>query len=427
MTLLASVGTAAAQDFTYSPLHSWVAPEAQWSASLQAASERLPVSAERGPQPQLAGLRPKSVELLEDALLRKHPKLLQDSPERARELILRRYRSAEGPLRGYMAEAMFMDRNTEWNYVDKPNATQHDVTRWIDGRSTPFNGQIKYHDDGKAASYARDMIDDYRAHRFFIPDDHVESTKAYIREHAERAQGRGNRAEAQRLWRDYSRVRPIGATSSEIRSATTEAARYVARERYAVYTSFGAASALALAPWLIDMSNGDLTANRLTYEAARTASLLGVWYGTERGLAGIRNGALRGTTKGTAIIGGALVLTELGWLVHEHGWRKAFYRPEFYQQAVGGVSATGLAFAAGLKATELSAGTGIWAPVIGGGAAIVAGTVGYVGGESLTREVIEFVNPEMLRRAERQMVGTARDDLARKIANTQGWDGSAYR
>jgi hypothetical protein len=319
-----------------------------------------------------------------------------------------------------MAEAMFMDRNTEWNYVDKPNATQHDVTRWVDGRSTPFNGQIKYHDNGNAATYARDMIDDYRAHRFFIPDDHVESTKAYIRERAELAQARGDSAEARRLWRDYARVRPIGATSSEIRSATTESARYVAREKYAVYTSFGAASALALAPWLVEMSNGDLTANRLTYEAARTASLLGVMYGTERGLAGIRNGALRGTTKGTAFIGGALVLTELGWLVHEQGWRKAFYRPEFYQQASAGVGATGLAMAAGLHATKLAPVTGPWTPVVVTGASLAGGAVGYVVGDQLAEGIIEIVKPEWLRANERRMIEAATTVIDDSILRTAG-------
>lgn len=107
-----------------------------------------------------------------------------------------------------MAEAIFIDRNPEWLYVKKPNAPQHDVYRTILGQSRVY-GQIKYHDDLDPSQYARDMIDDNRSKRFFIPDDHVEPTKAYL--------------ESKKRMKDYARVRPIGATSAEIRTATTQA------------------------------------------------------------------------------------------------------------------------------------------------------------------------------------------------------------
>jgi hypothetical protein len=159
--LIATTEVALGQSVAYEPLGTWVDPQtgalARWNARVLQASVRPGVSPTSDTRPQFAG-RPKSVELLENYFLQKHPKLLQSSPERARQLILRRYSNRPGPLRGYMAEAMFMDRNPEWNLVRGNNAPQHDVTRRIPGRRAPFNGQIKYHDSGTSALYARDMV-----------------------------------------------------------------------------------------------------------------------------------------------------------------------------------------------------------------------------------------------------------------------------
>lgn len=411
------------QTQTYRPLGSWIDPQTEasllWDRQVRAMSARSAPSLAPGARPQLAGLRPRSVELLEDSLLRKHPRLLKNSPERARLLLLRRYDNGVAQLRGYMAEAMFLDRNPEWGYVGKPNATQNDVYRWVEGRRTPFTGQIKYHDSGSPSTYAADMVKDYRAPRFFIPDDHVEATKAYLRGRAIRLEAGGDRAGAARAWRDYGRVRPIGATSAEIRAATTEAARGVMRERYAAYTSLGAALALSLGPTLIDMAKGDITANVAAYQAARSLSLIGVGIGTDQVLARVGQGALRGGFRGNVIVGAAITITQTIWLLHEHGWQRAFYQPEFYEEVVGGVSAVGLGMVGGAVATGLAVETGPWAPVIGFGAGVVTGTIGYLGGKSATRALIEVIAPEMLQRQERQRIESVKEAIDRSISACQ--------
>lgn len=415
-------GPALAEAVTYQPLGKWIEPH---TAALAAWAERSPVHADGtsggragDTRPALRGQRIRSVELLEDALLRKYPKLLENNPERARQLILRRYSRAEGPLRGYMAEAMFIDRNPDWHYVSKPNATQHDVYRWLEGQRPPYTGQIKYHDSGEPRLYARDMVADYRSPRFFIPNDHVEPVRKYLLAQMEGADS----AERSRLQRDYARLRPIGASSLEIRSATTEAAQRVARESYSSYVSIGPAFVLALGPVLMDLAAGDATANEVAYSATRSLSILGVGYGTDRVLAHLKGGALRGGMPGFVIVGTSLAIAETMWLLYDHGWQQAFYKPGFYVELVGSVSAIGLGLATGPVATSLAAGTGPLAPWIGLGAAVVAGSIGYVGGRGAVRVLQEIVGPDRMRAEEQRMFSDARvvlDSSAQALQNTR--------
>ena len=424
---LCIVSTAEGQTSTYRPLGSWTDPTAEayarWDGELQGRIARAnPVRAEA--RPQLAGLKPKSVELLEDGLLRKQKRGLRNDPRLARRAISDLYRRpiyGRSVLHGSMAEAIFLDRNQDWGYVAKPNAAQHDVYRWVNGRRTPFNGQVKYHDSGRSSLYARDMLSDHRAARFFIPDDHVEPTRAYLKSEALRLEAVGDKLGAARRWRDYGRVRPIGATSAEIRTATSEAARSVARERYATYTSLGATLAMSLGPTIYDWARGDLSANIAAYRVVRSLSLMGIGLGTDMALQQIGQGALRGTVRGNAIIGTAIAITETAWLLHEHGWGRAFYQPEFYEQAAGGVSALALGLAGGAYATGLAVETGPWAPVIGFGAGVLTGTVGYLGGETVARAMIEILSPEMLRREERHRLTSVQSSLDRQIAALQSF------
>ncbi len=290
---LCLVSTAEGQTITYRPLRSWIDPTAEayarWNGELQSRiAGANPVRAEA--RPQLAGLKPKSVELLEDGLLRKQKRGLRNDPRLARRAISNLYRKpiygrnsnlyrkpiyGRNVLHGSMAETIFVDRNQAWGYVGKPNAAQHDVYRWVNGRRTPFNGQVKYHDSGRSSLYARDMLSDRRADRFFIPDDHVVPTRTYLRSEALRLEAAGDKLGADRRWRDYGRVCPIGATSAEIRTATSEAARSVARERYATYTSLGATLAMSLGPAIYDWATGDLSANIAAYRVVRSLSLMG--------------------------------------------------------------------------------------------------------------------------------------------------------
>jgi hypothetical protein len=419
------VNTAVGQTTTYRPLGSWTDPASEaysrWEGDLQEKVARAkPVRAEA--RPQFAGLRPKSAELLEDGLLRKQKGKLRNDPRLARRAIsdlYRRPRYGRNVLNGTMAEAIFLDRNQEWGYVGRPNAPQHDVYRWVNGRRTPLNGQVKYHDSGDPSRYARDMVGDHRAHRFFIPDDHVEPTKAYLKAEALRLEATGDRLGAAQRWRDYGRVRPIGGTAAEIRAATGEAARSVTRERYATYTSLGATLVLAAGMPIYDWARGDLPANMAAYRTVRSLSLLGVSVGGDLALRHIGRGALRGTVRGNAIIGTALAITETAWLLHEHGWGRAFYQPEFYEQVGGSVSALALGLAGGTYATGLAVETGPWAPVIGAGVGLVTGTVGYLGGKTIARAMIEILSPEMLRREERHRIGSVKASLDRQIARLQ--------
>ena len=408
------------QTTTYKPFGTLVDPDVEsltrWNQRSQSLSERLrPVRPES--RPQLAGLRPKNVEILEYALLKKHPKLLGNNPTKARDLLLRRYQHNLAQLRGYMAEAVLVDRNLEWRYVAKPNASQHDVYRWLPGQNTPRNGQVKYHDSGRPADYARDMIRDHRAlsslfrttmskprRRTFDPKRSVSRQPAIWSE----PKGNGVITDA------YG----PSASSAEIRSATNEVARHIARERYATYTSLGASLVLSL-PTLYAWANGDLSANVVAYRTARSLSQMGMAYGTDLLLQRIGQGALRGTIWGNVFMGAAITITEVAWLLHEHGWQRAFYQPVFYEQAVGGISGLALGLAGGTFATGLAVETGPWAPLIGTVVGIGTGTIGYLGGRAATQLIIEILAPEMLRTRERQRFQVVKSSLDRSIARLQ--------
>jgi hypothetical protein len=390
-------------------------PKPLASPPVRDAASALPAST----RPQLSGQRDLHVELLEDALLRKHGSLLRGNRALARQLILRRYHHAEGPLRGYMAEAIFIDRNPGWHYVRKPNATQHDVYRWLDTQRPPYTGQIKYHDAGRPHMYASDMVVDHRSPRFFIPDDHVQSTKRFLLEQAQRADSAGNAEEVARLRRDYARVRPIGASSTEIRSATIGAAGAVARETRGVYASLGGAAALSLAPGLIDLATGKGTAEAVQAQAAQALPAFFVAYGTDKALSRYDGGVLRASARGSAIVATTMAIVHTASSIHRHGGRQAIYQPDFYFEAVGGASAVALAVAGGAVATTAAAGTGPAAPLVGAGAGLVLGTVGYLGGRAVTYELLERFAPDILHRAEQQRFDVARDVIDRRIFESQ--------
>jgi hypothetical protein len=354
--------------------------------------------------------------------LRKHPKLLKNSPVKARELLLRRYSNNPAQLRGIMAEAMFLDHNPEWGYVQKPNASQHDVYRWVLGRRTPMTGQIKYHANGNPVTYAADMVKDYRSERFFIPDDHVEPTRTYLQRQADKLSAAGDKQGAAQAYRNRNRVQPMGVQSSDIASSTNEAAKAYAREKYATYVSLGASLALALGPNMYDWASGDIAANQALYRTTRALSLLGVGVGTDLALMAVKEGALRGTIRGNVIVGTALTITEVTWLLYEHGWQRAFYQPQFYEQVVGGVSGIALGFAGGMAATVLTAEMGPWVAIPAGFVTgVVAGTVGYVGGRSGTYMVLDAVFPEMIQQQERQQLESVKSSISKGITALQSW------
>ncbi len=413
--IITTVGRA--QTTVYQPFGSWLDPEkaafSRWEATRQSQTAAQARAVASSARPQLAGLRPLEVELLEDAMLRKRPSAVTTT-SRARQHIIRMSKNPIGRnyLNGAMNEALFVERNPEWGYVKNPNAPQHDVYRWLPGRAAPEMGQVKFHADGNPSKYVADMRRDFRAHRIFIPDDHVEAAKAYLRADAERLTAAGDKINAKAMWRDYARVRGTGATSEEVLAARRTAEKFEIRQRYATYMSFGASLALAVGPTIWDWANGNLPANQAVYRTTRALSLLGVGVGTNLALVTIKDGALRGTLRGNLIVGTAIAITETAWLLHEHGWSHALTNPEFYESVAGSI--TGLAF--GLAA---SGATVVWMPgpgwVVGGAAIVtgaVAGTVGYLGGRSATHMLFEILAPEMLQQRQRDRIDEVNEMLA---------------
>ena len=317
-----------------------------------------------------------------------------------------------------MAEAVFLQQHPEWGYVQKPNASQHDVYRWVPGSRAPFTGQIKYHVSGDPKQYALDMVKDNRATKFIVPGDHVKDLKAYLEEKARRLAASGDILGANRAWRDYGRVYP-NETSTKIDTLTSGAAQTIAREKYAAYTSLGASMVLSLGPIVYDWARGDQSANQAAYRAAHALSLLGVSLGTDTLLQIVRQGALRGTVRGNVIVGTTITIIESVWLLHEHGWQRALSQPHFYEQLGGSVSALALGLAAGTYATGLATPTGPWALVIGTGVGILTSTVGYMGGKSITSMMVEVLAPEMLRQQEKQRLVVAKLALERRIDDLQ--------
>ena len=245
--------------------------------------------------------------------------------------------------------------------------------------------------------------------------------KQYWKLEAECLTARGDQSSAATAWRNYGRLHPLRATSTEIKAATTQAAREISHERYAVYTSLGATLALSLGPTAWDWLTGNTASNVAAYRATRAMSLVSVGIGTEILLQQGWKGAMRGTVRGNLIVGAVVTITEVVWLLNEHGGRRAFYQPQFYEQVAGGITAFGLGAAGFVGGTALAVETGPWAPVIGTGAGMLAGTVGYFGGRSATHLILQVLSPEMLRQQEQQKLAEVKERIALKLKAVQTW------
>ncbi len=375
-------------------------------------------------RPTPPGLRPRPLELLADALQRKRPIQLGGSPHKARQLILEIEEGSvyqtKAALRGYMAEALYIDRNSDTKYVSKPNATQHDAYRMVPGRQTPSGTQIKYHKSGDSATYARDMVKDWRADRFAVPNDHVAALQDHWRARAKQFEAAGQPDQAKQAKRHLGRVARIGATSAEIERGVAEAARTVARERASAYLPLAACGGLILGPTAWDWARGEIGANQALYRVARGAIVVGAGFGADVLLKRFKDGSLRGTLRGNGIIGSAVGLAEAVWLIHEHGGQAAFHRPEFYESLGGSVGAITIGTTTFIVVTQAAAPTGPWAPVIGGGASLVTGTLAHLAGRSTAHMFIAIFNPEMLRQQERQQLATARAQIDAMSPTTHG-------
>lgn len=409
---------------SYVPLMEWQAsgqlPVEAWKGDR--AQDALPRRINPAAQPKLAGQWPKDVELLQDALLRKHGKLLGGSPSKARQVILDKYASSSqsaARLRGIFAEAVYLERHPNEGYVAKPNASHNDVYSWVEGERLPQGGQIKTAKTFSGAGYVAKMKQDYLARRFIVPDDHVEPLRNYLLEQERKFQMTGDTKLAEQARRQFAKVKPLGATTVELEGRLQSVFRRVVAAKSSPYVSLGVAAGVGLAPILWNYGNGDITAGRAMYQATRITALMGTGFGTNAALANIKGGALRGTAKGNLITGAAIFAVEAGFLVYENGGTRAFQEARFWEELGGSASALTLGLAVGtpvaVYVTGLAVETGPFAPVIGGTSGVVAGSlsgmVGYVGGKSATRVLLDTVAPEIARKAEREAVAEIRAGL----------------
>lgn len=227
----------------------------------------------------------------------------------------------------------------------------------------------------------------------------------------------GEPAGSEKRSRDFQHFQHANDMSEKIARSAKQAAQTVIREESAAYVPFGAAIALSVGPTVIGWASGDVPANIAAYQTTRAVSLLGVGVGSEILLARLYAGAVRGATNSTLVSAAAVLVTETVWLVHEHGWQKAFHRVEFYEQLGGGVSATSVGIAGGTYATAIAFETGpIAAPLIGASVGIVAGTVAYFGGKSTTRSLLSVLAPQLIHEEERQRIAAAKEMISARIA-----------
>ena len=383
-------------------------------------------------RPQLSGSRPVEVELLEDALKRKQPRTIGNSTEKAYESIVRN--SLRDPvkrshIRGMLAEGRFLHENPDWGYVRNPTASQHDVYRWAPGRTTPYTAQIKTHSSGDVATYARDMRIDFRSNRFLVPDEHVSGLRDYWREEISRAESRGLSRDVVEARRQLHRVRGLGFTSANLDDDLSRASRYILRQQERTYISLGAGRGLVL-------DSGGKVAFRTSLMSmppdARTAGSGG----------GIRAERLRTMSfsevgaryarlawRGIAGLGIAWVILDTSRFLHSFGdVDTALRSPHFYTRIGGTIGGLAVGLPVGGKvATEVTAYTapivGWWSVVLGGGAGLITatltGVVGYIGGETATRFLIEFLKPELLRQGEAAAIDDATRTVASKIRQAQ--------
>lgn len=372
-------------------------------------------------RPQLSGLWSRDVELLEDSLLRKHGRLLQGSHSKARTLIVRSYpknTQSTARLRGFFAEAIYLDRYPNEHYVGKSNAAHNDVYRiekiGSNGiRTIPNGAQIKTKVTFSGPAYEADMRKDYLAKRFIIPDDHVQPFKNHLTEQEQIYRKKGDIKNADRTQRMIAKVLPLGASSKQLQSRLHSAYLTLARAENAHYVSLGAAAGLGLAPTLWKFTNGETTEGAALYQATRTLSLVNAGLYSDKILTNFKGGALRGTVKGNLITGAAMFATETIYLVYEHGGTKSFKQAAFWEEIGGSVSSLALSLTVGSTVTILVSPLATpWIGVPSGiAAATVSGMAGYIVGKSATRALLYEVSPEIALQSENDAIKETRKNV----------------
>lgn len=436
IVLLCSVFCGQNLEAAYLPLGAnQVSGFANWDALREAAA--TPTS--NGRRPVLPGVNGRNLELLQDGIARKwNRKVPNGSLPAARAEVAKITPFRLPAIRGYMAEAIFLDKNPEWGYVGKTNATQHDVwAKMPNGGRGLQTGQVKFHMSGDAAMYSRDMLKDYRSGSFFVPDDHVDQLKTHLKSEADRLRVAGDNAGADVRYRDMNRVKGLGATSTKVdndfRQAITES-RVV---RVAPYVFVGVAATLLAAPTAWDWYKGEIDGSEAAYQLGKGGSTVLSAITADQALKKWNGGLLRGTLRGNLITACVLLIVDTSWQAHEYGGvGTASQNPEFIINLGGNMSAAALGFAGGYVGMVCGAKAGgaigtFFGPQgvpiggsiggVGGGLVVgsAAGFAGYVGGEKGTRAAMETYFPEKIFVQERAYVDDVRRGIEDSIAKLQ--------
>ncbi|MDR3557426.1 MAG: hypothetical protein P4L55_21935 [Syntrophobacteraceae bacterium] len=421
----------------YQPMGTWtygsIAAFDEWESLRQIVS--APIA--DGNRPVLPGVNGRNLELLQDALARKYHRATQGKqlPIARRVLAGISTSTAKGSsfpkIRGYMAEAIFLDKNPDYGYIGKVNASQHDVymKNPAGGRGI-ITGQVKVVMDGNPGKYAARMIDDRRAKHFFVPDDHVDSLRAYLKQKADRLRREGKLGEAIGRYRDMNRVQPIGATSAQIDSATRQALREARFTRAAPYVFLGAAAMLTIGPIAWEWYTGDINTSGAAAKVARGGATLLPGIVVDRALVYYRGGILRGTMGGNALTAAVMLVTDTAWQVYEFGgFDNAVQNPDFIMRFGGDVGATTLGLLGGTLGAEGGAAVGSFAGPVGttiGGVlgGIIAGTgsgvIGYWGGHEGTRWMLKEFAPNVLYEEENRYIEVVLNNIEKDIGETEG-------
>lgn len=408
----------------------------RWDSVLQAISE--PTA--KGNRPVLPGVTGRNLELLQDAVARKYPRVTQGgSLPVARKVLASTPQENVPKLKGAMAEAIFLDKNPEWGYVAKPNASQHDVyAKMPNGGRGIRTGQVKFHISGDASMYARDMVKDYRSGSFLVPDDHVDQLRAYLKTEADRLRAAGDNVGAQARYRDMNRVKGIGASASEIDKATCQAIAEAKIVRAAPYVFVGVATTLLVAPTALDWYQDEISGREAAYRLTKGGSTVVSVFGADRALKLWKGGLLRGTVRGNVIVACVYLMVDTSWQVYEYGGiTHALQNPEFLIHLGGDVSATACGLAGGyvgMKVGAIAGGAictlipkpeaipvGAFIGGVVGGVVVgsASGMAGYFGGSQGTRWVMETFCPEKLYEQERAYVQNVRAGIDGSIAALQ--------
>ena len=167
---------------------------------------------------------------------------------------------ARTSLNGDMAEALFADRNPDWNYVRSPERTaarfHSPAARWWPTREPPSQVPSQ-----------RRPGDIYQGHGQRLASPQVCSSGRPFR--CDPRQAKRRIPPLERDWRcrrrksgsrNLGRLRRGGFTSQEVIDGRKEASGFSARQKYATYLSFGASLILSLGPTAWDAVNGRISA-----------------------------------------------------------------------------------------------------------------------------------------------------------------------